>query len=84
MNLLSPESSLDLTKYRKHSAQYQQQQDRQEEKKYARMICNSGGYLPLALVLIQAYLRKYQDVSFKDYYEEFVKSKMGSIDLNEV
>lgn len=48
------------------------------------MICNATGYLPLALILIQAYLRKYQDISFKDYYEEFVKGKMSSIDLDEV
>jgi hypothetical protein len=48
------------------------------------VICNSVGYLPLALVLIQAYLRKYQDLSFKDYYEEIVKNKMGPIDLDEV
>ena len=55
-----------------------------KKKKYSEKICNSVGYLPLALVLIQAYLRKYQDVSFKEYYEEVVKSKMGSIDLDEV
>jgi len=83
INLLSPESSLALlTKYRKPTTHYQQQEN--EEKKYSEKICNSVGYLPLALVLIQAYLRKYQDVSFKEYYEEVVKSKMGSIDLDEV
>jgi hypothetical protein len=83
ITLLSPESSLDLlAKYRKDTAEYQQHYN--DEEKYAIMICNATGYLPLALVLIQAYLRKYQDISFKDYYEEFVKGKMSSIDLDEV
>ena len=83
INLLSPESSLDLmTRYRKSARRFQQQEE--EEENYARMICNAVGYLPLALVLIQAYLRKYQDVSFKDYYEEFKKNRMSSIDLDEI
>ena len=83
IDLLSPESSLDLlTKYRKPTEQYQQHGG--EEERYAEKICGSARYLPLALVLIQAYLRKYQDVSFKDYYDEFVKNKLGSIDLNEI
>jgi hypothetical protein len=81
IDLLSPESSLDLlTKYHKSSGQ-QQEQDQED---YARMICNTVGYLPLALVLIQTYLRKYQNVTIKDYYEELVKNKMSSIDLDEV
>ncbi len=69
INLLSPEFSFALLKkYHKSTSQYQQ-----EEENYGRMICNSVGYLPLALVLIQAYLRKYKDISM-----------IGSIDLDEI
>lgn len=40
--------------------------------------------MPLAIVLIGGYLRLYPEVSFQDYYEVYVKNKLGSIDLDEI
>jgi hypothetical protein len=51
LNVLLPSSSYDLlTKYCKPSSE--------QEKEYARTICSRVGYLPLALVLVQASLKK--------------------------
>jgi hypothetical protein len=62
---LSAESSYELlTKGRKPV---------RSEEQCANEICNSVGYLPLALVLIAAYLKNYQSVSFRDYREELIK-----------
>ena len=54
MGTLSPGSSYQLlTKDRNPTP---------SEKQYAKDICTSVGYLPLALVLIAGYLKKYQDL----------------------
>jgi len=54
------------------------------EKDLAKKICNSIGNLPLAIVLIGGYLRKYFDISIEEYYNEYIKSRLGSIDLDEI
>ena len=46
------------------------------------MICNSVGNLPLAIVLIGSYLRKYSEMSIKEYYDEYIKDRLSSIDLD--
>jgi WD40 repeat protein len=43
-------------------------------------ICNSVGYLPLAIVLAERYLSEYADVSFTDYHNELKKNKLNVID----
>jgi hypothetical protein len=65
-----------LTRYRKP--------DSKKEEEFATMICNSIGNLPLAIVLIGSYLRKYPDISIKDYYDEHIKDRLSSIDLDEI
>jgi NB-ARC domain-containing protein len=65
-----------LTKYRKINSS--------NEVKYVKNICNSLGYLPLAIVLVANYLRKYSDMTVQEYYEEHIKDKLGSIDLGQI
>ena len=87
LEMLVPESAFDLlTKYRQISLPSEDTKEggKEKETKYAKIICNSVGYLPLAIVLIGGYLRLYPEVSFLDYYEEYVKNKLGSIDLDEI
>jgi len=48
------------------------------------MICNSVGNLHLAIVLIGSYLRKFSDMTIKEYYEEYIKDRLSSIDLDEI
>jgi WD40 repeat protein len=50
----------------------------------AKKICNSVGYLPLAIVLVGGYLNKYNDITIQEYYEEHIKDKLGSIDLDQI
>jgi septin family protein len=65
-----------LTKYRKPKSD--------EEEEYTKKICNSVGYLPLAIVLVGGYLRKFSDITIQEYYEEYIKDKLGSIDLEQI
>ena len=77
LEMLLPDAAYKLlTRYRKP--------DSKKEEEYARMICNSIGNLPLAIVLIGSYLRKYSDVSIKEYHDEYIKSKLSSIDLDQI
>ena len=77
VRILSEEAAFDLlTKRRKPTTQ--------EEKRYAKAICNAVGYLPLALVLIESYLNNYHSISFGDYYAELVNQGLDVIDQNEV
>jgi hypothetical protein len=56
-----------------------------EEEGPARSICNAVGYLPLAITLAGAYLRRYQeDISFADYSQELTKNKLGVIDIGDM
>ena len=75
VNVLSPDSAFELIKsYR--------QPETKEEEKHARSICNIVGYLPLAITLAGAYLRKYKkDYLFADYCEELVKKRLDVIDI---
>jgi len=53
-----------------------------DEKEHAEAILNAVGYLPLAIILIGAYLREYaSDISFADYHEELKKNKLDTIDI---
>ncbi len=53
--------------------------------KYANMICNRVGYLPLAIVLIGSYLRMYSsDLTFEEYYKELENNRLGAIDLDQI
>jgi hypothetical protein len=38
----------------------------------------------LEIVLIGAYLRNYSYISIKEYYDEFMKDKLDSIDIGEI
>ena len=89
LEMLLPESAFDLLiKYRQISVRlYDRKEDKKEkegETEYAKKICNSVGYLPLAIVLIGGYLRMYSEISFKDYYDEHIKNRLETIDLNEI
>ena len=76
LEMLLPNSAYELlTKYRKPDS---------IEIEYARKICNSVGHLPLAIVLIGGYLRKYTDISIKEYCEEYILDRLGAIDLDEI
>jgi hypothetical protein len=55
-----------------------------EEEEYAHKICSRVGYLPLALVLVQAFLRKNTHISFKLYDEELAKKRLDSIDIGKI
>ena len=73
--MLLPNSAYKLLpKYRKPKS------DKEEE--FTKKICNFVGYLPLAIVLVGGYLRKYLDITIQDYYEEHIKDNLGSIDLS--
>ena len=65
-----------LTKYRKPESN--------GEEEYAKKICNSLGYLPLAIVLVGGYLSKYSETTVQEYYEEHIKDKLGSVDLDQI
>jgi WD40 repeat protein len=77
LEMLLPAAAFNLlTRYRKP--------DSKKEEEFATMICNSTGNLPLAIVLIGGYLRKYSDMSIKEYYDEHIKDRLSSIDLDEI
>jgi WD40 repeat protein len=77
LEMLLPAAALNLlTRYRKP--------DSKNEEEFATMICNSTGNLPLAIVLIGSYLRKYSGMSIKEYFDEHIKDRLNSIDLNEI
>jgi hypothetical protein len=70
---LSAESSYQLlTKDRKPLVQ---------EEKYAHSICSRVGYLPLALVLGQAFLKKSKHISFRVYDEQLAKNRLYTVDF---
>ncbi len=74
VDILEPRSALALlTEHRQPSAD--------EEWKAARDICSSVGYLPLAIVLISAFLAARQDVSFAEYLAELERGLLNAIDL---
>jgi hypothetical protein len=67
LKMLLPDAAYNLlTKYRKPDSK----------------VCNSIGNLPLAIVLIGSYLRKYSNISIGDYYDEHIKNRLSSIDLD--
>jgi hypothetical protein len=77
--LLAPYSYDLLTKYRKPSSE--------QEEECARTICNRVGYLPLALVLVQAVFLKYKTdirLSFKHYDDELAKNGLYPIDIGKI
>lgn len=77
LSILLPLPSYDLlTKYRKPSSI--------QEEECARNICNRVGYLPLALVLAQTFLKENFWTSFKDYDEELAKSMLNTIDMGRI
>jgi hypothetical protein len=77
MKLLSPQSSyLLLTQRRTPSGN--------EEKEHANLICNSVGFLPLAIVIIGAYLGRYKNISFAEYHKELTKNRLYTIDYNAI
>jgi hypothetical protein len=77
LEMLLPDSAYKLlTKYRKPESN--------EEEEHTKKICNSLGYLPLAIVLVGGYLHKYSDITIQEYYEEHIKDKLGSIDLDQI
>ena len=77
LEMLLPDSAYELlTKHRKPESS--------EEEEYAKKTCNSLGYLPLAIVLVGGYLRKYSDTTVQEYYEEHIKDKLGSVDLDQI
>jgi hypothetical protein len=67
-----------LTKHRKPQSK--------EEKEFAEKICNSVGYLPLALVLAQARLSKLKEkISFEKYYNAIKKNtSLEMLDWNRI
>ena len=78
VNILSPEGAYALiTSYRKlHTP---------NEKKDAASICNAVGYLPLAIILAGAFLKKYEsETPYEDYHEALVKNKLDTIDIGEI
>ena len=38
----------------------------------------------MAIVLVGDYLRKYSDITIEEYYEELIKDKLGSIDIDQI
>ncbi|MGC2574099.1 MAG: TIR domain-containing protein [Candidatus Nitrosopolaris sp.] len=77
VDVLLPSSSYVLiTKYRKPSSK--------QEEQYVHNICSRAGYLPLALVLVQAFLKKNTHISFKLYDEELAKKRLDSIDIGKI
>jgi WD40 repeat protein len=78
VNVLSPEAAYELlAAYRVPGTP--------EDEDHARAICRTVGFLPLAIILVGAYLNKYaSDISFADYHEELVKKRLDVIDIGEV
>ena len=75
LDMLLPDSAYELlAKYRRPKSE--------EEGEYIKKTCNSLGYLPLAIVLVGGYLRIYSDITVQEYYEEHIKDRLGSIDLD--
>ena len=50
----------------------------------AREICQALGNLPLGLVLVNGFLRKYSDVTFRDYLAELRSRLVSTLDLSDV
>jgi TIR domain/NB-ARC domain len=50
----------------------------------AREICRAVGNLPLGLVLINGFLRKYPDVTFRDYVSELRSRLVSTLDSSDV
>jgi hypothetical protein len=78
VNILSQEGAYKLlASYRKPHTP--------DEQKHAASVCNAVGYLPLAIVLAGAFLNRYEsEISFGDYHEELLKSRLGTIDTDEI
>ena len=79
LEMLTPDSAyLLLTKHRRPSSE--------EEEEYARKICNSVGYLPLALVLAQARITRFKEkITFKKYYNAIKKNtSLDILDWNKI
>jgi hypothetical protein len=56
-----------------------------EDEDHIRAICSAVGFLPLAVILVGAYLNKYaSDISFADYHEELVKKKVDVINIGKM
>lgn len=77
INILSKEAAYSLlTKYRLPSTLV--------EKENAEAILNAVGYLPLAIILLGAYLREYEsEISFADYRVELRNNKLDTLDIGE-
>ena len=79
LEMLLPESAYQLLiKHNKPKSK--------EEEKFAEKICNSVGYLPLALVLAQARLTKLKEkITYKKYYDAIKKnSSLEILDWNRI
>ena len=55
-----------------------------EEAGFAQDICNAVGYLPLALALINAYLRTYPRITYGQYLAILRRSNLGAIDATNI
>jgi hypothetical protein len=60
-----------------------------QEELHAHAICSALGYLPLAIVLVGAYLNKYlnkysSDITFADHHDELLKKRLDVIDIGEM
>ena len=78
VNVLSPEAAYELF------AAYRVPEKPGDED-HVRAICSAVGFLPLAVILVGAYLKKYSShISFADYHEELVKKKLDVIDIGEM
>jgi hypothetical protein len=53
----------------------------QSEIAASKEICNAVGYLPLALVLANGFLRDAQSVSYREYRESLSRDLLGTVDL---
>ena len=74
INILSPEAAYALLSTYKAP-------ETSEDKNHALAICRAVGFLPLALILVGAYLKKYSsEISFAIYHDELVKKGLESID----
>ncbi|MBV8552987.1 MAG: TIR domain-containing protein [Acidobacteriaceae bacterium] len=77
VDVLSPHAALDLLARSRRP-------ETGDDRGKAEEICNAVGYLPLALVLIGAYLRNYAEISFGRYLTMLRKHGLAAIDTTRI
>lgn len=56
-----------------------------EDEGHTRAICEAIGFLPLAITLVGAFLKKYAlEISFAEYHVELLKKKLATIDIGKM